>query len=50
MGEALLKIYGTPGCLEAMSRRALDVMATGHTLESRWPAVRRFLDLPEENT
>ena len=50
MGEALLKIYGTPGHLEAMSRRALDVMATGHTLESRWPAVRRFLDLPEENT
>jgi len=50
MAEALLKIYGTPECLEAMSRRALDVMASGHTLESRWPAVRRFLDLPEENT
>ena len=47
MAEALLKIYGTPGFLEEMSRRAIDVMATGHTLESRWPAVRRFLDLPE---
>jgi hypothetical protein len=30
-----------------MSRRCLEITAAAHTMEARWPAVRRFLDLPE---
>ncbi len=45
MGAALLEIYGTPGRLEEMSKRGLEIMAAAHSLESRWPAVEKFLDL-----
>lgn len=47
MARALLEIYGTPGRLEEMSCRCLEITASSHTMESRWPAVVRFLDLPE---
>ena len=44
---ALTHIYGAPGRREAMSRRCLEITASAHTMEARWPDVRRFLDLPE---
>jgi len=47
MGRALWEIYGTPGRLETMSERCVEIMAASHTMEARWPAVARFLDLPE---
>ena len=48
MAKALLEIHGTPGRLEEMSRRCVEITASSHTMESRWPAVVRFLDLPED--
>ena len=47
MGAALLDIYGTPGRLEEMSRRCLEITSAAHTMEARWPAVKKFLDLDE---
>jgi glycosyltransferase involved in cell wall biosynthesis len=47
MAKALVEIYNTPGRLEEMSRRCLEITATSHTMESRWDAVVRFLELPE---
>lgn len=47
MGRALLDIYGTPGRLEEMSRRCLEITAAAHTMEARWPAVKKFLDLDD---
>lgn len=47
MANALIGIYRTPGRLPEMSRRCLDITAAAHTMESRWPAVSRFLDLPQ---
>lgn len=44
---ALAGIYRTPGRREAMSKRCMDITASAHTMEARWPDVRRFLDLPE---
>jgi hypothetical protein len=48
MAEVLVGIYRAPGRLEEMSRRCIDITKASHTMESRWPAVRAFLDLPEE--
>jgi len=48
MGRALIEIYESPGRLELMSRRCVEITASSHTMEARWPTVRRFLDLPEE--
>ncbi|MFM8887268.1 MAG: glycosyltransferase, partial [Chthoniobacterales bacterium] len=45
MAKALVDIYGTPGRLETMSRRCLEVTASSHTMEARWDDVRRFLRL-----
>lgn len=47
LAEAVAGIYRTPGRLAEMSRRCLDITAAAHTMEARWPDVRRFLDLPE---
>lgn len=47
MAAGLLKIYAQPERLEGMSRRCLEITAASHTMESRWQAVRDFLDLPE---
>lgn len=46
MAQALCDIYGTPGRLEEMSRRAVEVTRASHTMEARWQDVCRFLDLP----
>jgi hypothetical protein len=47
LAEAVSGIYRTPGRRAEMSRRCLEMTAAAHTMEARWPAVRRFLDLPE---
>ena len=47
MGAALLDIYRTHGRLEEMSRHCLEITAAAHTMEARWPAVKKFLDLDE---
>lgn len=46
MAGALKGIYGESGRLEIMSRRCLEITASAHTMEARWPDVCRFLDLP----
>jgi glycosyltransferase involved in cell wall biosynthesis len=48
MAEELIGMYRTPGRIQEMSRRCIDITMSSHTMESRWPAVRAFLDLPEE--
>jgi Glycosyl transferases group 1 len=47
MGQALLDIYGTPERLDEMSKRCLEITAATHTMEARWPAVKKFLDLDD---
>ena len=47
MGRELAAIYATPGRLETMSRRCVEMTESSHTMEARWPTVARFLDLPE---
>jgi len=47
MADALCDIFGTPGRLEEMSRRCVEMTMSSHTMSARWPDVRRFLDLPE---
>lgn len=47
LADAVAGIYRTPGRRAGMSRRCLEITAAAHTMEARWPAVRRFLDLPE---
>ncbi len=46
VADALIRIYAEPGRLEKMSQRCLDITASAHTMEARWPDVCRFLDLP----
>lgn len=46
VADALIGIYAEPGRLEKMSQRCLDITASAHTMEARWPDVCRFLDLP----
>ena len=46
VADALIRIYAEPGRLERMSQRCLDITASAHTMEARWPDVCRFLDLP----
>jgi hypothetical protein len=48
MAEELLRIYAEPGRLEFLSKNALAVFQTSHTMESRWPSVCEFLQLPEK--
>jgi len=47
MARELALIYGTPGRLETMSQRCMEMTESSHTMEARWPTVARFLDLPE---
>lgn len=47
MAEALCWIYSGPDRLRLMRERCLEISAAAHTMESRWPAVRGFLDLEE---
>lgn len=46
MARELVEIYATPGQWERMSERSLAMSAASHSMEARWPAVARFLDLP----
>jgi glycosyltransferase involved in cell wall biosynthesis len=46
MAEALIAMSREPGRVEAMGRRAREIFLTSHSMEARWPAVARFLDLP----
>ncbi len=48
MAKELLWIYSEPGRWQEMSRRTLEISRTSHSMEARWPAVARFLDLPLE--
>ena len=48
IASELIRIYSEPGRLEFLKNNALAVFRTSHTMESRWPSVCRFLDLPEE--
>lgn len=43
VAKSLVDIYGTPGRLETMSGRCLEITASSHTMEARWDDVRRFL-------
>jgi hypothetical protein len=45
MAGALLQIYQTPGRLEQMRVRCLEISRASHSMEARWPDVCRFLDL-----
>ncbi len=48
MARELAWIYAETGRWEEMSRRSLEMSTAGHSMEARWPAVARFLDLPGE--
>jgi len=48
MACALIGIYSQSGRWELMSRRALEISVTSHSMQARWPDVARFLDLPLE--
>ena len=48
MAEELVRISTQPGRLEFLRSNALAVFRTSHSLESRWPSVCEFLQLPEE--
>ena len=48
MADELVRIYSEPGRLEFLSNNALAVFRTSHSMESRWPSVCEFLQLPEE--
>jgi glycosyltransferase involved in cell wall biosynthesis len=45
MAEALINIYKTSGELERLRTNSQNMMATCHTFEARWPAVKEFLHL-----
>jgi glycosyltransferase involved in cell wall biosynthesis len=45
LAYALISIYSEPGRLAKMSRRCIEITASAHTMEARWPDVCRFLDL-----
>jgi len=47
MAGALVQIYQTPERLRQMSVRCLEMSRSSHSMEARWPDVRRFLDLAE---
>lgn len=47
MAAALCWIYAEPERLGLMRERCLEIAASAHTMESRWPAVCGFLDLEE---
>lgn len=45
VAHALISVYSEPGRLAKMSRRCIEITASAHTMEARWPDVCRFLDL-----
>ncbi len=47
MADALSDVLETSGRLATMSRRCIEMTESSHSMIARWPAVRRFLDLPE---
>jgi glycosyltransferase involved in cell wall biosynthesis len=49
MARELASLYTQPGRLDFLRANALSLFRTSQTLESRWPAVREFLHLPEES-
>ncbi len=48
MAEALCWIYSQSDRLSIMGDRCLKIAQAAHTMEARWPAVRRFLDLEQD--
>ncbi len=48
MARELVSLYAQPGRLESLRANALSLFRTSQSMESRWPAVREFLHLPEE--
>lgn len=48
MARELVGIYSETGRLEVMSKRALEISVTSHSMQARWPDAARFLDLPLE--
>lgn len=48
MARELVSLYARPGRLESLRANALSLFRTSQSMESRWPAVREFLHLPEE--
>jgi glycosyltransferase involved in cell wall biosynthesis len=48
MAAELIRIYTEPGRLKFLSNNALAVFRASHDMESRWPSVCEFLQLPEE--
>jgi Glycosyl transferases group 1 len=49
MARELVRLYTQPGLLESLRANALAVFRTSQTMDSRWPAVREFLQLPQES-
>lgn len=47
LAESVLGLFRSPGRIVEMSQRCLGMTKESHTMEARWPAVMRFLDLPE---
>lgn len=46
MAKAVCDLFENPDSLEAMSVRAREIILSSHALETRWPEVADFLDLP----
>jgi glycosyltransferase involved in cell wall biosynthesis len=46
MADSLIDLYKATGEINRLRRNAQSIINHCHTLESRWPAVRDFLDLP----
>jgi hypothetical protein len=48
MATTLFGLYRHPMEMETLRQNALSMVARCHSLESRWPAVRDFLELPND--
>ncbi len=46
MAAAVCELFGDPVHLGEMSARAREVILAAHSMETRWPEVAEFLDLP----
>jgi glycosyltransferase involved in cell wall biosynthesis len=46
MANALISLYREPAEIDRLRDNAESIIRACHTLESRWPAVRDFLELP----
>jgi hypothetical protein len=45
MAQALVDFYQNPGRVLRMRENALSLINSCHTLDARWPAIKKFLDL-----